>query len=139
MDRAVTGTVRIAETTRRRRRSAARRSAGAEVSAPTTPPRHAGGVAGGLDGGQEIAVGDVLGELDVGGLGGEVDRGAHAGDLVELLLHAVDAGGAGHALDDEVGLAERDERGGGVGRGGHEIFFPEGGRRRRDAAPEPGA
>ena len=62
----------------------------------------AGGVAGGLDLGDELGRFDVVGEGDLGLLGGVVDRGGHAVELVEATLDARGARRARHALDREV-------------------------------------
>ena len=60
-------------------------------------------VAGGLDGGHELLGGDgARVELDPGLLGGVVDRGGDAVELVELALDAVGARGAGHAGDRQL-------------------------------------
>jgi hypothetical protein len=41
-------------------------------------------------------------ELDAGALAGEIHRRLDAGQLVQLLLDARGAGGAGHALDGKI-------------------------------------
>ena len=65
-------------------------------------------VAGGLDGRHELLGGDgARVELDPGLLGGVVDRGGDAVELVELALDAVGARGAGHAGDRQLDALDR--------------------------------
>ena len=57
----------------------------------------AGPVAGSLHHGDQVLSGGALRGLHPGLFGGVVDGGLHPVDLVELLLDAIGAGGAGHA------------------------------------------
>src|SRR5829696_7515758 len=92
-----TGTERTAETRRRRRSGRVRRRL-AGVHLRRFQLREHRSVAGRLDGVDELLGSDgrrVV--LDGGTLGGVVDGGGHAGDVVEPALHAVRTRGAGHA------------------------------------------
>ena len=60
------------------------------------------------DGLEQHVGAEAGGEDDVSLLGGVVDRGLHAVELVELALDAVRAGGAGHPGDGEVDLVGLD-------------------------------
>ena len=77
--------------------------------------RQRGGVAGPLDGRDELVRGDRVRVRDGGLLGGVVDHGLHAVELVELALDPVGAGPARHAADDQVRSTLR----GGANRNAH--------------------
>ncbi len=73
------------------------------------------GVPGGLDGVQQVLVGDVGRNPDHRRFKRQVDAGLHAVELPELALDPAHAGRARHALDVEFHHARR--RGGGLCRG----------------------
>ena len=61
-----------------------------------------GPVAGLLDRADTVIHADIRGQLDVSGVGGEVDRRLHTRQGVELLLDPRGAGGAGHPIQIQI-------------------------------------
>src|SRR3954453_22205365 len=128
-----TGTVSTTEISSRSRRSSR------PPSSRSAPGALAGGGAGGGGGGgvagrrplrHQVLHRHPVGVGDAGLLGGEVDRGCHAVDLVQLALDAVGAGGAGHAAHGQLdpGAAGEGRR---PGTGVHRGSTPSLPRRRR--------
>jgi hypothetical protein len=77
------------------------------VGLPGGVGRQLGGVAGGLDHRDQLGRGHRPRVRHRGLLGRVVDRGPHAGDLVQLALDAVGAGTAGHAADGQISAGRR--------------------------------